>query len=401
MSKSDFPIFKNNPELVYLDSASTSQKPQSVIDAIKDFYENYNSNIHRGIYKISERATEAYEETRKKVAKLINAKSEKEIIFTRNTTESINLVAKTWAKENIKSEDEILISEMEHHSNLLPWQQLSNEGNIYLHYINVQNYKLDVEAAETEINEIKPALVALTHVSNSIGTINPIKRLADIAHRNGGMILVDAAQSVPHMKVDVQDLDADFLAFSSHKMLGPTGIGVLYVREEILEDMGTFLTGGGMIKSVNKFETEYADPPLKFEAGTPDVAGVIGLSAAIDYMNKTGVESIEAHEKRLTKYALEKLSDLPEVMILGLPYSKDRAGVISFEVTGVHPHDIAQLLDEDNIAVRAGHHCNHVLMKEVLKVPATVRISFHIYNEEEDIDKLIESLKKVMATFKR
>ncbi|MBN1915931.1 cysteine desulfurase [Candidatus Dojkabacteria bacterium] len=401
MYKSDFPIFKNNPNLVYLDSAATSQKPQSVIDAIKDYYENYNSNIHRGIYKISEQATDAYEKTRKKIAKFINAKSEKEIIFTRNTTESINLIAKTWGKENVKAEDKILISEMEHHSNILPWQQLSGEQNICLRYINVRDHKLDIQRAEAEINETKPALLAITHVSNSLGTINPVKKLAEIAHKNGGMILIDGAQSVPHMQVDVQSLDADFLAFSGHKMLGPTGIGVLYVKEEILKKMNPFLTGGGMIKSVSRFETEFADHPYKFEAGTPDIAGTIGLSAAIDYMNTIGIERIETHERNLTKYALKKLSGLSEVTILGLPFSEDRAGVISIVVDEIHPHDIAQLLDENNIAVRAGHHCNHILMKDVLKVTATTRISFHIYNDENDIDRFVESLKSIMTKIKR
>ncbi len=399
--KSDFPIFKNNPGLIYLDSAATSQKPQIVIDAVKDFYENYNANVHRGIYKISERATEAYEETRKKVAKLINAKSEKEIIFTRNTTEAINLVAKSWAKDNIKSEDEVLLSEMEHHSNIVPWQQLSNEQNVFLIYINVKDYKLDLESAEKQINESKPALTAITHISNTLGTINPVRKLADLTHKNGGLILVDAAQSVPHMKVDVQEMDADFVVFSGHKMLGPTGVGILYVKEEILKDMNPFMTGGGMIKSVNKFDTEYEDYPNKFEAGTPDIAAVIGLSAAIDYINEMGIDKIEEHERNLTKIALEKLKEVPGLQILGLPFSEERAGVISFALDGVHPHDIAQLLDEDDIAIRAGHHCNHVLMKEVLKVPATARISFHIYNEEKDIDNLVESLKKVIEVFKK
>ena len=283
MRKSDFPIFKNNPDLVYLDSAATSQKPGVVIDAIKNFYENYNSNVHRGIYKISEKATEAYEEVRKKVAKFINAKSEKEIIFTRNTTESINLVANTWAKDKIKSEDEIVISEMEHHSNLLPWQKLSDEQNIFLEYLNVVDYKIDPHEAKKAIDELKPALVALSHVSNSIGTINPIKKFSEIAHKAGALILVDGAQSVPHMKVDVQDLDTDFFAFSGHKMLGPTGVGILYVREEILSEMDPFMVGGGMIKSVGKYEAEYDDYPHRFEAGTPDIASVIGLGAAIDY----------------------------------------------------------------------------------------------------------------------
>lgn len=397
MKKSDFPIFKNNPGLVYLDSAASSQKPQIVIDTIKDYYEKLNANVHRGIYDLSEKATELYELSREKVAKFINAKSANEIVFTRNTTESINYVARAWAEENIKQGDEILITEMEHHSNLVPWQQLANKKNLQMNYMNVVDFKIDLEAAKKQIRELKPAIVAITQASNTLGTVTPIKEITKVAHENGALVLVDAAQSVPHIKVDVQKLGVDFLAFSGHKMLGPMGIGVLYVKEEVLENMVPFMTGGGMIEKVTRFATEFAPLPERTDAGTPNVAGAIGLAAAIDYLEKIGMDKVEEYEKELTKYAIKKLEELEEVQIIG-PKTK-RLGVISFAIDGVHPHDLASMLNEDKIAIRAGHHCNQVLMKEVLKVPATARASFYVYNEKRDVDKLIKGVKKVITTF--
>lgn len=400
MKKSDFPIFKNNTHLTYLDSAATSQKPQIVIDTIKDYYEKLNANVHRGIYDLSEKATELYELSRVKVAKFINAKSPNEIVFTRNTTESINLIAYAWARKNLKKGDTILTTEMEHHSNIVPWQQAAKEVGLELEFIKVKDYKLDLSDLDRKLMANGQSLLAVTHISNTLGTINPIKQIIKKVHKKGSLVLIDGAQAVPHMKVDVQDLDSDFYAFSGHKMLGPMGIGVLHVKEEILKDMDPFLTGGGMIQTVKYDHTDFAELPDRTDAGTPNVAGAIGLAAAIDYLEKIGMDKVEKHEKELTKYALKKLKEIDEVSIIGIPTTKDRLGVVSFEIKGVHSHDTAQVLNEEGVAVRAGHHCNQVLMREVLKVPATARASFYVYNEKEDIDKLVSAIKKVIKTFK-
>ncbi|HEC64166.1 MAG TPA: aminotransferase class V-fold PLP-dependent enzyme, partial [bacterium] len=327
-------------------------------------------------------------------------KRQNEIVFTRNTTESINLIAYAWARKNLKKGDTILTTEMEHHSNIVPWQQAAKEVGLELEFIKVKDYKLDLSDLDRKLMANGQSLLAVTHISNTLGTINPIKQIIKKVHKKGSLVLIDGAQAVPHMKVDVQDLDSDFYAFSGHKMLGPMGIGVLHVKEEILKDMDPFLTGGGMIQTVKYDHTDFAELPDRTDAGTPNVAGAIGLAAAIDYLEKIGMDKVEKHEKELTKYALKKLKEIDEVSIIGIPTTKDRLGVVSFEIKGVHSHDTAQVLNEEGVAVRAGHHCNQVLMREVLKVPATARASFYVYNEKEDIDKLVSAIKKVIKTFK-
>lgn len=394
--KKDFPIFNrkfNGKKLVYLDSAATSQKPKSVIDTIKDFYENHNSNIHRGIYKLSVEATKMYEDAHQKVSKFINADFE-EVVFTKNTTESINLVAYSWCLKNLNKDDEILLTEMEHHSNLVPWQQIAKIKKAKLKFIGLENGRLKMEQFNEMLNK-KTKVVAVTHVSNVLGTINPVKEISKIAHDNNSIVLIDAAQSVPHMKVDVKKINADFLAFSAHKMLGPTGIGVLYGKKELLEKIDPFLFGGDMIRRVDFHNTVFNELPWKFEAGTPNIAGAVGYGAAIDYLNKIGMENIEEHEKKLTEYAYEQLNNLNNLEI----YSTKDTGIISFNIKKIHAHDIATLMDDEAIAIRGGHHCAMPLMK-ILGVAGTVRVSPYIYNTKEDIDKLIRTLKKVEEVFK-
>jgi len=395
--KSDFPIFErliNGKHLVYLDSAATSQKPKAVIDSMTDFHQNYNSNIHRGVYSISVESTEKYEHTRKLLANMLNTK-QKEIIFTRNATEAINLVAYSWAKNNIEKDDVILLSKMEHHSNIIPWRLLSESIGCKIKYLEItSDGNLDLENLDLLLEDVK--LIALTHASNVLGTINPLKYIGKLCQENGIKFLIDAAQSVPHMKVDVQDLGCDFLALTGHKMFGPSGIGALYVKSEILQNMDPFLGGGDMIKEVHLDKTIWNDIPWKFEAGTQNIVGTIGLGAAIQYIEKITLDAITKHEFELTNYAYEQLFNLEDIEIFGPTDLKSRTGLISFNMKGIHPHDIASILDYECIAVRAGHHCAQLLMAE-LGVSATTRISFNIYNTVEDVDKLITGLKKVRS----
>ena len=399
--KKDFPILNqkiNGKQLVFLDSASTSQKPVVVINSIKQYYEEYNSNVHRGLYKISAIATQRYEESRKKVANFINSYP-KEIIFVRNATEGINLVASSFGRKIVNKNDTVLLTEMEHHSNLVPWQLLVKGKNAKLEFIPItEDGLLDLKKG-FELLRKKPKILAITHVSNVLGTINPIKEIIKEAHKYGVIVLVDAAQSVPHMKIDVKDLDCDFLAFSGHKMCGPTGIGVLYGKKELLEEMEPIFGGGDMIKEVQYRNATWNELPWKFEAGTPNIAGAIGLGAAIDYLNSIGIDNIHNYEKFLTKYALEKLSKVKDVKIYGPRDINVRNGVISFNLADIHAHDLTTVLDEEDIAIRSGHHCAMPLI-EKLGIIAAARISFYLYNTCEDVDRLIDALEKARKVFK-
>lgn len=397
--KKDFPIFSKS-DICYLDSSATSQKPKVVMDAEYSFYESENSNIHRGAYSLSISATEKYDLSRRKVKEFINAKHEEEIIFTKNASESINLVAYSYGLQNLKEDDEILISIMEHHSDLVPWQKVASITKAKLKYMYINE---DLEISKEEINEKitdKTKLVCITHVSNVLGVINDVKYVAEIAHKKGAKVLVDASQSVPHFKVDVLDIDADFLVFSSHKMMGPLGVGVLYGKREILNEMEPFLMGGDMIEYVYENKTTYAALPNKFEAGTPNIAGVIGLGTAIDYINKVGYEYIEKIDRELTSYAIEKLKKL-DYITLYLPKDLSKhTSVISFNIKGVHPHDTASILDSKGVCVRSGNHCAQPLLR-FMKVDSTVRASFYLYNTKEDVDKLIEALEYAYSMFKK
>lgn len=380
--------------IVYLDNAATTHKPNSVIEAVSKYYESSNANPHRGAHTLSVRATEAYEEAREKVKKFINAKSSREIIFTKNATEALNLIAYSYGMNFIKAEDEIVISIAEHHSNLIPWQQVARAKGAILKYMYVdEEGRIPEEEYKSKITE-KTKIVSVAHISNSLGVINPIENIINYAHEKGAVAIVDGAQSVPHLKEDVQKLDADFLVFSGHKMLAPMGIGVLYGKEHILEKMPPFLYGGDMIEYVFEQEASFAELPFKFEAGTQHVEGAVGLSKAIDYIENIGYDFIEKVEKELTFYALEKMKEIPYVTIYGPSDMKDRSGVISFNIEGVHPHDVASIVDTYGVAIRAGHHCAQPLMK-FLKVNATCRISFYFYNTKEDVDIFIESIKNV------
>lgn len=400
--RNDFPIFKkkiNGKDLVYLDNASTTQKPYSVINSITDFYSNYNSNIHRAVYQLAEEATELYEQSRKKIANFINVRPE-EIIFTRNTTESINLIAHSWARSNLKKDDVIAITEIEHHSNIVPWQILCQEIGTRLDYVGIdESGFLDVEYLIELISSRKIKLVSISHMSNVLGTIVPIERIIKTAHQYDIPVIVDGAQSVPHMPVDAKNLDCDFLVFSAHKMLGPTGVGVLYAKKEFLEKMKPFMGGGDMIKEVFKFHTNYNEVPYKFEAGTPNIADVVGFGAAVDYLEKIGMENIRKHEIYLTEYALESMQSLKYITIYGPMDSKFRGGVISFNIADIHPHDLATIMNDHGIAIRSGHHCAQVLMQR-LDVPATSRASFYIYNTKEEIDKFVNAVKEAGRIFK-
>jgi cysteine desulfurase/selenocysteine lyase len=404
--RADFPILKikmNERTLVYLDSAATSQKPRQVIDAIVDYYKNYNANIHRGLYRISEKATEEYTESKAKVAKFINASGKEEIIYVKNTTEAINLAALSWGDANIRKGDRILISEMEHHSNMVPWMVLAKKKGAILDYIQLDkgNSKLDMKSFEKML-ENRPKIVAVTHVSNVLGTINDVKEIIKKAHRKGAKVLIDGAQSVPHMKVDVKDMDADFFAFSAHKMLGPTGIGVLYAKTDILNSMEPLMTGGDMIKSVAYDSYTWNDLPWKFEAGTANIADGIAFGAAIDYLNGIGMNKIREHEKRLSKYTLEKLEKIKGVKIYGpgLDDLDNRGGVVAFAIGSIHPHDVAQIFDSEGIAIRAGHHCAMPLVTQKLNQAALSRMSFYLYNKESEIDAAIAAIGKVKKIFK-
>jgi len=400
--RNDFPIFKkkiNGKDLVYLDNASTTQKPYSVINSITDFYSNYNSNIHRAVYQLAEEATELYEQSRKKIANFINVRPE-EIIFTRNTTESINLIAHSWARSNLKKDDVITITEIEHHSNIVPWQILCQEIGTRLEYVGIdESGFLDVEYLIELISSRKVKLVSISHMSNVLGTIVPIERIIKTAHQYDIPVIVDGAQSVPHMPVDAKNLDCDFLVFSAHKMLGPTGVGVLYAKKELLEKMKPFMGGGDMIKEVFKFHTNYNEVPYKFEAGTPNIADVVGFGAAIEYLEKIGMENIRKHEISLTEYALESMQSLKYITIYGPTDSNFRGGVISFNIADIHPHDLATIMNDHGIAIRSGHHCAQVLMQR-LDVPATSRASFYIYNTKEEIDKFVNAIKEAGRIFK-
>lgn len=391
--KKDFPIFKNHPKLVYLDNAATTQKPKAVIDAIAKHYEKNNANIHRGIYKLSEQATEAYEGARVKVAKFIGAENPEQIIFTKNATEAINLVAYSYAK-SLKAGDEILLTLMEHHSNIVPWQMIAKEKKLKIKFVDITpDGELDINDLKKKLNN-KTRLFAITHASNVLGTINPIQKLMKICHSRGIPVLIDGAQAAPHLPVNVSGLKCDFYAFSGHKMLAPTGIGVLYIGKKYLNILPPFLGGGDMIKSVSMHKIEYQNPPMRFEAGTPAIEAAIGLGTAIDYLNKISIPMIQKHEQGLTAYALQKLKKIIGIAVYGQKNPAKRAGVISFNLAGVHPHDLASLLDEQNIAIRAGHHCAMPL-HQFLKIPASARISFYIYNTKRDIDILCAALEKI------
>ena len=402
--RKDFPILdirvRDNKPLVYLDNASTTQKPKQVIDTITNYYNNYNANIHRSVYSIAEEATEAYEKTRDKVAKFINAPKREEIIFVRGTTEGINLVAYAWGRKNIKEGDIIVTTEYEHHSNIVPWQLLVKEKGAKLEYIGVDDDgELILDQLDKYLATGKVKLVTFSLMSNVLGTISDYEKIISKCKQAGVKILVDAAQAVPHMKVDLEKLGCDFFAFSGHKMLGPTGVGVLWVKKEVLETMDPFHGGGDMIREVHKYETTWNDLPYKFEAGTPNIADVIGFGAALDYLSNLGMDNVRNHEIELTKYALEKMSQIKGIVIYGTKDISKRGGVISFNFHDVHPHDIATIVDREGIAIRSGHHCAQVLM-ERLDVAATNRASFYIYNTKDDVDKLIQSLAKVSELFK-
>lgn len=393
-----FPILHqdvNGHPLVYFDSAATSQKPLPVIEALDRYYREYNSNVHRGVHTLGTKATDAYEGAREKVRRFLNAQSAQEIIFTRGTTASLNLVASSYGRANVKEGDEIVITYMEHHSNLIPWQQLAKQTGATLKYIPLQEDGTldwrDVEATITPAVKI----VAIAHVSNVLGTINPIRDIARLAHERGAVVVVDAAQSAPHMKVDVQELDCDFLALSGHKMCGPTGIGVLYGKKKWLEQMEPVEFGGEMIDFVELYDSTWKELPWKFEGGTPIIAGAIGLGAAIDFLEQVGLDAIAAHEHELAQYALERLADIDGVTVYG---PKERAGLVTFNIDGVHPHDVATVLDAEGIAIRAGHHCAQPLMKW-LDVTATARASFYLYNTKEEIDRFIAALQKAKEYF--
>jgi cysteine desulfurase/selenocysteine lyase len=399
--RKDFPIFEqviNGHPLVYLDSAATSQKPRAVIEALERYYREANSNVHRGVHTLGSRATEAYELAREKVARFINAPTANQVIFTRGTTESLNMVAYGYARQKLHEGDEIVLTPAEHHSNLIPWQQAARVTGATLKYIPLQEdgtITLD-DVRETITENTK--LVAIAHVSNVLGTIHPIREIAKLAHAVGAVLVVDGAQSVPHMPVDVQNLDCDFLAFSGHKMCGPTGVGVLYGKRELLEQMEPTYFGGEMIDVVELYEATWKEIPWKFEGGTPIIAGAIGLGAAIDYLTQIGVEEIRRHDQELAAYALERLQALPGVTVYGPKGGKDRGGLVTFNVEGVHPHDVSTVLDSEGIAIRAGHHCAQPLMRW-LKVPATARASFYLYNTEADVDALVHGLNTVKEFF--
>ncbi len=396
--KKDFPILENK-KIVYLDSAATTQKPIQVIKAINEFYKKHNANPHRGAYSLSIEATEVYENTRTKIATFINAKHREEIIFSKNATESLNLIAYSYGLNNLKKDDEIVISIMEHHSNLVPWQKVSKVTGSKLNYMYInEEFELSNEEIESKITD-KTKIVGITQISNVLGTINNVKKIIQYAHKKGAIVIVDASQSIPHMKIDVQDLDADFLVFSGHKILAPLGIGVLYGKKNLLNKMNPFLMGGDMIEYVYEQETTFAPLPNKFEAGTQNVEGVIGLGAAIDYIENIGYDTIQKIEKELVNYAKEKLSKLDFITLYLTPNSENHSGVISFNIKGVHPHDVASILDSEGVCIRSGNHCAQPLMR-YLGIDSTCRVSFYIYNTKEDVDKLINALNKSYNIFK-
>lgn len=399
MRKEDFPIL-NNREMAYLDNGATTQKPKKVLEEIEKFYENKNANPHRGAYELSIEATEAYENTRRKIAQFINARYPEEIIFSKNATESLNLLAYSYGLDNLKKDEEIVISIMEHHSNLVPWQYVAKKTGSDLKYMYIdENYEISRKEIESKITS-KTKIVGITHISNVLGTINPIKEIIKYAHKQGAIVIVDASQSIPHMKINVQELDADFLVFSGHKMLAPLGIGVLYGKRELLQKMNPFLMGGDMIEYVYEQKTTFAPLPNKFEAGTQNVEGVIGLGAAIDYINEIGYDKIKEEEEILNNYAREELSKLEFLDLYLTPNKENHSSVFSFNIKGVHPHDVASILDTKNVYVRSGNHCAQPLLRS-MGIDSTCRASIYFYNTKEDIDKLVKALISAHSMFKK
>ena len=397
--KKDFPILEqkiNGKNLVYLDSAATTQKPKEVINSLNNYYNETNSNIHRGVHTLSQKATEKYEKAREKIANFIDASSSKEIIFVRGATEAVNLVANSYAKPLLRENDEILISQMEHHANIVPWQMICEEKKAKLKIIPIdKSGELIMSEVKELINE-KTKFISLNHVSNSLGTINPIKKIIDIAHQKNIKIMIDGAQAVQHLEISMKDIDADFYCFSGHKMYAPTGIGILYGKKELLEEMPPYQGGGDMIKSVTFEKTTYNDIPNRFEAGTPNISGAIALGKAIEYINQIGIRNINKHEEDLLNYATSKLKKINEVKIIG--EAKEKAAVLSFIIEGIHPHDIGTIMDSHGIAIRAGHHCTQPIM-DYYNVPATARASFAIYNTKEDVDELVKAIEKCIKVF--
>ena len=397
--KKDFPLLENE-NITYLDSGATTQKPIQVIKAVEKFYQKYNANPHRGAYSLSVEATEQYENTRTKIAKFINAKHREEIIFSKNATESLNLIAYSYGLDNLKKDDEVVISIMEHHSNLVPWQKMTKQTGSKLKYMYInENYEITDEEIESKITD-KTKIVGITHVSNVLGTINNVKKIIKYAHKKGAVVIVDASQSIPHMKIDVQDLDADFLVFSGHKMLAPLGIGVLYGKREILNKMTPFLMGGDMIEYVYEQDTTFAPLPNKFEAGTQNVEGVIGLGAAIDYIENLGYDKIQEIEHEVISYARQELSKLDYLTLYTTPNEENHSSVISFNIKGVHPHDVASILDSEGVCVRSGNHCAQPLMR-FLGIDSTCRASFYVYNTKDDIDRLVAGIEKAYKMFEK
>ena len=397
--KKDFPLLENR-NIAYLDSGATTQKPIQVINAIEEFYKKNNANPHRGAYTLSIEATEAYESTRQKIAKFINAKHPEEIIFSKNATESLNLIAYSYGMDNLKKDDEVVISIMEHHSNLVAWQKVTKATESKLNYMYInEEFELSDEEIETKITD-RTKIVGIAHVSNVLGTINNVKKIIKYAHKKGAIVIVDASQSIPHIKIDVQDLDADFLVFSGHKMLAPLGIGVLYGKREILNKMTPFLMGGDMIEYVYEQETTYAPLPNKFEAGTQNVEGVVGLGAAIDYIQNIGYDKMQELENDVLVYARQELSKLDFLTLYMTPNEKNHSSVISFNIKGVHPHDVASILDSEGVCVRSGNHCAQPLMR-FLGIDSTCRASFYFYNTKEDVDRLVHALNKAYDMFKK
>ena len=397
--KDDFPILKNR-DISYLDSGATTQKPQCVLDAIENFYKMHNANPHRGAYSLSIEATEVYENTRAKIAKFINAENPEQIIFSKNATESLNLLAYSYGLDNLQPEDEVVLSIMEHHSNLVPWQYVTKKTGSTLKYMYINNeYELTREEIEEKITD-KTKIVGITHVSNVLGTINNVKEIINYAHSKGAIVIVDASQSIPHMRIDVQDLDADFLVFSAHKMLAPLGLGVLYGKKSILDAMRPFIMGGDMIEYVYEQDTTFAMLPNKFEAGTQNVEAVVGLGTAIDYIEKIGYDKIQEAEKEVVSYAREELSKLDYVKMYITPNEENHSAVISFNVEGVHPHDVASILDSIGVCVRSGNHCAQPLMR-FLNIDSTCRASFYLYNTKEDVDRLVKGLEKTYNMFSK
>tara|TARA_X000001036_G_scaffold391999_1_gene390589 strand:- start:640 stop:1848 length:1209 start_codon:yes stop_codon:yes gene_type:complete len=394
--KKDFPIFSNNNCLIYFDSASTAQKPQKVIDSISSFYSTSNANVHRALYSIGEAATDSYENVREKIKNFLDVPDSHEIIFTKGTTESINLVSNAWGRKNLNSKHSVVVTEMEHHANLVPWQIITEETGSKLNYIPIdENGNLKIDTLENIIDQ-DTKMIAMVHQSNVFGTINPISKFIQKAKEIGAISLIDGAQSVPHLKVSIKQIDCDFFVFSGHKIVGPTGVGVLIGRKDILEKMDPFMGGGVMIDEVNMKKSSWNQIPLKFEAGTPNIAQVIGLGSAIDYISSIGLEDIYNHEQQLLRHCLGRLKEINNIQIYG-DY-KNSGGIITFNINGIHPHDLAKFLDTDNICIRAGHHCAQPIMNK-LGVSSTARVSFYIYNDIEEIDLLIESIKKTVKIF--